>query len=51
MLLIATCDRALEAFQAADNAVDREFVADLERIIARSRRELDAVNAQLASER
>ena len=50
MLLLATCERALEAFQAADNVVDRTFVVDLERIIERSRRELDAVGARLAAE-
>jgi hypothetical protein len=32
--------RALEAFRAADNPADREFVADLERIMERSRDEL-----------
>ena len=39
-ILLATCERALEAFQAADNPVDREFVAELERITERTRGEL-----------
>ena len=42
-ILLATSERALEAFQAAGNPVDREFVADLERIVQRTRAELDAV--------
>lgn len=42
LILLAASERALEAFQAADNALDEDFVADLERIIARTRRELEA---------
>ena len=41
-ILIATGERALEAFQASDNPVDADFVADLERILDRSRSELAA---------
>ena len=48
MILLATCERALEAFQAADNPVDREFVTDLERVIERTRRELDALGSENA---
>jgi len=39
-ILIATGERALEAFHASDNPVDADFVLELERIIARSRDEL-----------
>jgi hypothetical protein len=39
-ILLATCERALEAFQAADNRLDDGFVLDLERVMARSRVEL-----------
>ena len=39
-ILIGCGEKALEAFQAADNPVDIEFVDDLERILARSRDEL-----------
>lgn len=39
-ILIACGEKAIEAFQASDNPVDVEFLADLERIIERSRREL-----------
>ena len=42
-ILIATGDRAIEAFHASDNPVDAEFVAELERIVARSREELAAL--------
>ena len=42
-ILIATGEKALEAFQASDNPIDTEFVADLDRIIARSRVELAAL--------
>ena len=41
-ILLATSERALEAFRAAGNPADREFVEDLERIVARTRAELDA---------
>jgi hypothetical protein len=41
-ILLATSERALEAFRAAANPVDHEFVADLERIVERTRAELDA---------
>lgn len=43
VVLLATCERALEALQVAENALDESFVEDLERIIARSRRELEAL--------
>ena len=41
LILLATCERALEAFGAADNPLDTEFVADLERITERTRGELE----------
>jgi hypothetical protein len=34
---------ALDAFHAADNPVDQEFVADLQRIADRTWRELEAL--------
>jgi hypothetical protein len=40
LILLATCERALEAFRAADNPTDKAFVADLERIVKRTRGEL-----------
>lgn len=41
-ILLAACETTLDAFQAADNQLDRELVADLERVIARTRGELEA---------
>lgn len=45
-ILLATCQTALDAFRAADNPVDMEFVADLERITERTRRELAALTSR-----
>lgn len=47
-ILLATCETALDAFRAADNPIDAEFVADLERITERTRQELAAL-AQLSN--
>ena len=47
VILLATSEKALEALQAADNPVDEEFLADLERITERTRRELSAIVEQL----
>ena len=41
-ILLAACETTLDTFQAADNQLDREFVADLERVIERTRGELEA---------
>jgi hypothetical protein len=41
-ILIACGEKAIEAFQASSNPVDVEFLADLERVIHRSRKELAA---------
>jgi hypothetical protein len=50
VILLATSERALEAFQASDNPLDATFVADLERILARSRAELVELNKKIAAE-
>jgi hypothetical protein len=42
-ILIACGEKAVEAFQASDNPVDADFLADLERVIERSRNELVAL--------
>jgi hypothetical protein len=39
-ILLATCETTLDAFQAADNPLDADFVADLQRITERTRAEL-----------
>ena len=43
LILLATCERALEAFRVAENVSDATFVEDLERIMSRTRRELEAL--------
>lgn len=42
-IIVGCGDKALEAFQAADNPLDIEFVKDFERITERSRHELAAL--------
>jgi hypothetical protein len=41
--LIAAGEKAIEAFHASANPVDADFLADLERIVERSRIELAAL--------
>ena len=41
VILIAACTTARTAFEAADNAVDSELVADLSKMIQRSETELE----------
>jgi hypothetical protein len=40
-ILHASCLTALDAFRAADNPVDSELVIDLERMVERTRVELE----------
>jgi hypothetical protein len=47
-ILIAACDTARNAFAAAGNRVDDELLADLDRVIERSRRELKALTSGTA---
>jgi hypothetical protein len=42
-ILLATCETTLQAFQPAENPLDAELAQDLERVIERTRRELDAL--------
>ena len=48
LILLTTCERALEALHVADNPVDTEFVTDIERLIARTRQEIEALTAESA---
>lgn len=43
ILLLATCETALERFGRADGQVDDKLVRDLERVIEGTRRELKAL--------
>jgi hypothetical protein len=42
-ILLATCETALATFRSGDNQVDGELVTDLERLIGRTRAELEAL--------
>ena len=48
-ILIAAGERALEAFDASENPVDAELVADLRRVVLRSRDELGVLTERLAT--
>jgi hypothetical protein len=41
--VLATCETTLETLKAAGNPVDTGFVADLEKLVERTRRELTAL--------
>lgn len=47
-ILLATCETTLQTLHAADNPVDSDLVADLERMIGRTRDELTKLVADLA---
>jgi hypothetical protein len=49
-ILHATCKTALDAFYAADNLIDRELILDLEKMVARTRLELDAFRQSLVGQ-
>ena len=42
LILLATCENALEVFAAAAKPVDVQLVEDLEKVAARVRREIDS---------
>ena len=48
VILIAACTTARTAFEAADNAVDSELVADLSKMIQRSETELEKLADRIA---
>jgi hypothetical protein len=47
VILIAACSTARTAFEAADNVVDAQLCADLNRMIERSEAELKRLNVQI----
>jgi hypothetical protein len=47
--LIAAAEKAVEAFHASANPVDADFLADLERIVERSRTELAALKQKTSA--
>ena len=46
-ILHAVCTTALEAFYAADELIDRQLVADLEKMVERTRLEIKAFTEPL----
>jgi hypothetical protein len=49
IILIAACSTARTAFEAADNAIDKQLLEDLVTMIERSEQELDKVNERIAA--
>lgn len=47
VILIAACSTARTAFEAADNAVDGDLLADLSKMIERSEGELEKLNQRI----
>jgi phosphate uptake regulator len=48
-ILYAACSTAVDAFRAADNPVDRELIADLEKMVERTHREIERLAADMNS--
>lgn len=48
VILIAACTSARTAFEAADNVVDAQLCADLNRMIERSQSELEKLNLAIS---
>jgi hypothetical protein len=48
VILIAACTSARTAFEAADNGVDAQLCADLNRMIERSEGELEKLNLAIS---
>ena len=47
MILIAACSTARTAFEAADNVVDKDLLADLDAMIKRSELELEKLTERI----
>ena len=47
-ILYGACAAALDAFRAANNAVDTQLVADLEAMVGRTQGEIERLSARLA---
>lgn len=50
VILLAACERALAAFQVAENVTDDSFVDDLERVIERTRGEIAALTEEMEAD-
>lgn len=49
ILLLATCEQTLVTLQAAHNEVDSELIADLNRMVERTRAELESLQPKPGS--
>jgi hypothetical protein len=47
-ILYGACAAALDAFRAADNALDAQLTADLEAMVERTQGEIERLSAQIA---
>jgi hypothetical protein len=47
-ILYGSCAAALDAFRAADNPVDEQLVADLEKMVTRTHGEIERLASRLA---
>jgi hypothetical protein len=47
-ILYGACSTALDAFRAANNAVDTQLVSDLEAMVQRTQGEIERLSAHLA---
>ena len=50
VILLAACERALEAFQVAENLTDASFVRDLDRVIERTRGEIAVLTERIEAD-
>ena len=46
-ILLDTCETTMQAFEAADNSMDEDLAAALERMIERTKHELATVTGQI----
>ena len=44
-ILLATCETSLEMFKAADHPIDTSLVAELEKLVEHTRRELTTLRS------
>ena len=51
VILLAACQTALTAFEAASNELDEDLVSDLRNMAARTERELAALTLRIESSR
>jgi hypothetical protein len=50
-MLHAISEKAVQGFQIADNPVDGQLLADLEKMVERTRKELEVIADRMAKQR